>query len=878
MSALRQKAKVFLGGISSSSAPAAGRSKTGREVNDKAQANEGKAAIMATPSAIAATQAANVAFFPTQRTAPVTSSALEKQSVRVTTAPQIVPDHDPSASQASESRGSAMPIAAEADRFGDGDSVSQIGTDIHELDTEPSSTKMPERRVGLLRSRFSSKHARSAAAAPTELPAEPLKASQRQTGMPELDATGGVIHSQADGQTGTVASRSNKAVDDELYRVDKEIRKAAKGMVDESELDAAFKKRGTSGAFTRLIEAYEPVLEAEKELNNLEDKVREATKGHVQTMEVNAEIRERGPAGGLQLLLDHCQSALKAEQALRRVEDKIRSANHDVRSADLVHAQKTGGAEAMLALVVEDYQVKKSASLILERVAKQIKNASPQTARKEVDAALRSRGAGVESALALLVAAYQPYADAHKELTAIEGELKRVAREMAWTLDVDLILKRSGPEGALRVLIEHLQAKTESLRKLEARYSGLEQSWKKLTGENHALKQEQSQHQANIDDLNANHRFRMANLDETWKDSLEKQQKDVASQAQIADQRHRSEMESREASHRNEIATWRAAMQSVKEKHEIEYKELKTAKENLAQEYNAKVNRIREEFEAREKEARKREMERIEQLRLEAEDLKGELVRRDHFKGLSDPEICNRFTKLAQEVSSFSRVQWEKKKETRWPMQENALRRTENPRKLKQQIVQSTIWMILKERIFHSPFALLGDEGQRIHREWTSEYGEDPSSELPRWPEATEDSESWRFDRIKEYWDASSKKTDSGASRRLKPPYDQSIAAAVDDIRNTVETISTLSPHDLQLIRDFVELAATFWLDVSSLKCRVYLVFPAQGVKALVHRKPATATADLVIQPEVRRRGNAQGQRFVKEQVVTGCEGERTRF
>ncbi|OAP64493.1 hypothetical protein AYL99_00465 [Fonsecaea erecta] len=870
-----KKAKGILRELSSPISTSAASRSTSRT-----ESNNGKAGTMATPSAIAA----NVAFSPLPRITSVTGNGWEKDNARFSAAPLVVPDHDPSASRVSESKRSVAPGPAEPDPFADsnstkaGNSAAQSGVDIHELEDKASSTKISEGIGGLLRS-FSTRHSRSAAPAPAELDGSQPKATHKQTSVAEMDATGDRIQSQGDGQAGMVNPRPNKAADDELYRVDKEIRKAAHGVVDEAELEAMFKKRGTSGAFKLLLEMIEPARDAEEHLDRVEDKIRAAMKGHVRTMDVNAEIRKRGPAGGLQLLLDHWQLALKSEQALRRVEEKMRSTNHDIGSADLAHAQKTGGAEAMLALLVQDYQAKKSASLVLERVAGQIKRATPQAARKDVDTALKSREAGVESAFSILVGAYQPFADAYKELTAIEGELKRTARELAWTQDVDLILTKSGPEGALRVLTEHLQAKTQTLRTLEAQHLGLQQSWKKLTADNHELRQDQARHRANIDGLNASYQRRIADQDKNWKDTLEKQQKDSAGRAQVVEQRHRSELESRDNSHRNEIASWRAAMQSVKEKHEIEQKELKAALANKEQEYNTKLDRMREEFEAREKEARKRELERIEEIRLEAEELKGELVRREHFKGLSDPEICNRFKKLAQEVNSFSRIQWEKKKEPRWPVQENALRRSENPRKLKQQIVQSTIWMILKERLFHSPFGVLGDEGQRIHREWTSEFGEDSSSELPRWPEATEESEAWRFERIKEYWDPSKKITsDSEASRRLKPTYDQSVAAAVDDIGKAVDTISTLSSHDLQLIREFVELAATFWLDVTAQKCRVYLIFPAEGSSALVQRKPTTATVDLVIQPEVRRRGNAQGQRFVKEQVITGCEGEKTRF
>ncbi|OAL26657.1 hypothetical protein AYO20_09998 [Fonsecaea nubica] len=883
MVGLRKKARGMLREISSPSlAPAPLRlSSSKTEPSDKSEVTDKKAATLATPSTIAESSPIS----PLSRTttsAKGKKNAAENENVRSLTEPPLVPDHDPAASQSSESKASTKSQRAELDPFGDGNRLSQSATTIHELGDTSSSTKTSESRGGLFRLPISIGYSKPTTADPAELPGDQpkpayTKPTYKPAGPSEVDAMGDRTQCQADGQSSTGASRSTRAADDELYRLEKEIRRAAQGMVNDSDLDAAFKKRGTSGALKLLVETYEPLLAAEKDLNDLEDKIRAAMKGHVRTMEVNAEIRKRGTAGGLQLLLDQCQSALKAEQALRRVEESLRSANHDVRMTDLNSAHKAGGAEAMLALVVDDYQVKKSASLVLERVAGQIRKASPQTARKEVDNALKSREAGVESALGILVGAYQPYADAYKELTNIEGELRRAARETSWSQNVDIVLKKSGPEGALRLLIEHLQAKTEALRKMEGQYSGLEQSWKKLTGECHNLRQEQARHQTQMAELKSSHQARMIDVEKTWKSTLEKQQRDAASQAQMVEQRHRGELDSRDTMHRNEIASWRATMQSAKEKHESEQKKLKDALLDTEQQIQLELDRLREEFETKEKESRKREMERIEQFRLETEELKGELVKRDHFKGLSDPEICTRFKKLAQEVNSFARIQWEKKREGRWPVQEHALRRSENPRKLKQQLVQGGIWMILRDKIFHSPFGVLGDEGQRIHGEWTSEFGEDPGSEMPHWPEATEESETWRFERIKEYWDAA-KRPDSDASIRLKPAYDQRVTVTVDEIRNAVEAIATLSPHDLQLIREFVELAASFWLDVMAQKCRVYLIFPAQGTNPLVQRKPSTATLDLVIQPEVRRRGNAQGQRFAREQVVKGCEGQTTNY
>jgi hypothetical protein len=112
-------------------------------------------------------------------------------------------------------------------------------------------------------------------------------------------------------------------------------------------------------------------------------------------------------------------------------------------------------------------------------------------------------------------------------------------------------------------------------------------------------------------------------------------------------------------------------------------------------------------------------------LKIDNEALKGALVARQHFKGLTDPELASRFKTLAIQVEDFSRIRWDTSREAYWPFLERTLQRLhrENTRKLKQQIVQSSIWVIFYDNIFYSPFQVFGEEGKVLNREWTEAFG-----------------------------------------------------------------------------------------------------------------------------------------------------------
>ena len=110
----------------------------------------------------------------------------------------------------------------------------------------------------------------------------------------------------------------------------------------------------------------------------------------------------------------------------------------------------------------------------------------------------------------------------------------------------------------------------------------------------------------------------------------------------------------------------------------------------------------------------------------DVEALKGTLG--DHFKAMSYRDLALGFQELVGEIDDFSRVQWDNKREADWPFPDRVLCKSENARRSKQHIVQNTVWVILYERIFCTPFRVFGAEGKLMEREWIEKYGQ---GELP---------------------------------------------------------------------------------------------------------------------------------------------------
>jgi hypothetical protein len=112
------------------------------------------------------------------------------------------------------------------------------------------------------------------------------------------------------------------------------------------------------------------------------------------------------------------------------------------------------------------------------------------------------------------------------------------------------------------------------------------------------------------------------------------------------------------------------------------------------------------------------------QLRAVIEDFKLASATREQFKGLTNADLTSRFSKLAQEIEDFARLDWDAVRGSQWWTQQLQQLNPRNTRKLKQKIVQNSLWISLDDCIFRSPFRLFAaeQEWKGLDKDWIEIY------------------------------------------------------------------------------------------------------------------------------------------------------------
>jgi hypothetical protein len=319
------------------------------------------------------------------------------------------------------------------------------------------------------------------------------------------------------------------------------------------------------------------------------------------------------------------------------------------------------------------------------------------------------------------------------------------------------------------------------------------------------------------------------------------------------------------------------------------YKDQINALHNRIDDLEAEADKVEDRFrqqylvkEQRLKLTHQRELNNVKQ---ERENLMGALVERNAFKGIADHVVESRFKKLSKAVDQFARTctNWDRSREMDWPYPEHVIRSQENPRQMKQYFVQNTIWTTLYDSVFNTPFQPFGDEGRRLYEDWIDAFGEskclstttsssdlltsiaDPVSLLaPHWPEATKKTEEWRYDSVQKCMDAVEKPS---GDPLLKHAYIQSVQQIVEDILRALSRVMSTSANQQNVVKDIVRQAAKLWLDIGIQRCRILIVVP-QGSRGASRRQDGQRTREFIVQPEVQRFGNAQGEGLDTQEVV----------
>ena len=150
-------------------------------------------------------------------------------------------------------------------------------------------------------------------------------------------------------------------------------------------------------------------------------------------------------------------------------------------------------------------------------------------------------------------------------------------------------------------------------------------------------------------------------------------------------------------------------------------REFKAQKANMEHDHAKVKSQLKAEFDMKTSQLQKAREAEARSLRKDIESLNGALLARERFKPATDNELEARFQDLAHDVGSLARLEW-KSNRTDWA-DEFLGRFSRNQRLLKKQILQDSVWVVLHETIFCSPFRALGEEGRSLEAHWTMIFG-----------------------------------------------------------------------------------------------------------------------------------------------------------
>jgi hypothetical protein len=104
----------------------------------------------------------------------------------------------------------------------------------------------------------------------------------------------------------------------------------------------------------------------------------------------------------------------------------------------------------------------------------------------------------------------------------------------------------------------------------------------------------------------------------------------------------------------------------------------------------------------------------------------------------------------------------------------------------------------------------------------------------------------------------------------LKMKYEELVAVTANTIALNVEKVATPKEKDRKSLHKIVRMSAELWLECCSQRYRLLVTLASEVEDVLGHEQLTLKAVKLVFRPELRRFGNAHGDRMEIEEPVTG--------
>lgn len=111
---------------------------------------------------------------------------------------------------------------------------------------------------------------------------------------------------------------------------------------------------------------------------------------------------------------------------------------------------------------------------------------------------------------------------------------------------------------------------------------------------------------------------------------------------------------------------------------------------------------------------------------------------------------------------------------------------------------------------------------------------------------------------------------------KLRKGFQSSMKTICEKLGGMLEMVSKIDEKTEQTMEEIAEKAAKMCVAFGTQRCRIFVVIKDLKTTDEVKEGPdrQDKLVELLMQPELRRIGDADGQSLDKEQTVAGCEGE----
>lgn len=257
----------------------------------------------------------------------------------------------------------------------------------------------------------------------------------------------------------------------------------------------------------------------------------------------------------------------------------------------------------------------------------------------------------------------------------------------------------------LKDIVERLrQSDEEANRQISIQLVDLDKARK---ANQQAQEQLQQSHEKNVEDIQKQNATREAGLKAKYEISERQMKED----------------------HTSAVRHLRGEVESLERDREKRKTESDLEKMQLKESHKVKQDKLKEKYDAHESQLKKTHKQQQERLQKDVRSRNKALIARESYSPITDGELKSMFSSLVRKLDNLARLKWTMN-QSPWP-DEELNRISDTPKRLQKQIMKETIWDILYEQVFCSPFRIFGPEGSILESEWNKAFRNGKSA-LPR--------------------------------------------------------------------------------------------------------------------------------------------------